>query len=157
MIILLPVLLCIYFVIRIGINLYRNLRFPYIYLSNHRDIITTSHYDSSSEISRHINYISDYVVYVNTSTRFILTFEHDHHVPVETLEIFMKDLTKRLCPSLRSRFMIYNGKTNKDKITSWKNFVGNVRISCEYLRSKLDIQIGFDQEKERRVIIHIYR
>ena len=153
MIILLPVLLCIYFVIRKGINLYRNLRFPYIYLSNHRDIITTSHYDSSSEISRHINY----VVYVNTSTRFILTFEHDHHMPAETLEIFIKDLTKRLYPSLKSRFMIYNGKTNQDKIASWKNFVGNVGLSCEYLRGKLDIQIGFDQEKERRVIFHIYR
>ena len=52
--------------------------------------------------------------------------------------------------------MIYNGKTNKDKITSWKNFVGNVRLSCEYLRGKLDIRIGLDQEKERKVIIRIY-
>ena len=153
MIILLPVLLCIYFVI----NLCRNLRFPYIYLNNHRDVITTYHYGSSSEISKHINYISDYVVYINTSTRFILTFERDHHMPAETLEIFIEDLTKRLYPSLKSRFMIYNGKTNQDKITSWKNFVDNVGLSCEYLRSKLDIQIGFDQEKERRVIIHIYR
>ena len=84
MIILLPVLLCIYFVIRIGINLYRNLCFPYIYLNNHRDVITTSRYDSSSEINRHINYISDYVVYV--------TFEYDHYLSSETLEILPKDL-----------------------------------------------------------------
>ena len=102
MIILLPVLLCIYFVIRIGVNLYRNLRFPCIYLSNHRDVITTSRYDSSSEISRHTNYISDYVAYVNTSTHFILTFECDHHLSAGILEIIIKDLTKRLCPSLRS-------------------------------------------------------
>ena len=78
-------------------------------------------------------------------------------MPAETLEIFIEDLTKRLYPSLKSRFMIYNGKTNQDKIASWKNFVGNVGLSCEYLRGKLDIQIGFDQEKERRVIFHIYR
>ena len=90
----------IYFVIRIGVNLYRNLRFPYIYLNNHRDVITTSRYDSSSEINRHINYISDYVVYVDTSTRFILTFEYDHYLSSETLEIFIKDLTKRFSPSL---------------------------------------------------------
>ena len=96
-------------------------------------------------------------VYINTSTRFILTFECDHHVPAETLEIFIKDLTKRLWPSLRSRFMICIGKSNKDKITSWKNLVEIVRISREYLKDKLDIQIGIDQEKERRIIIHIYR
>ena len=152
MIILLPVLLCIYF----AINLCRNLRFPYIYLNNHRDVISTYHYGSSSEISKHINYISDYVVYINTSTRFILTIERDHHVSAETLEIFIKDLTKRLCPSLGDRFVICIGKSNKDKITSWKNFVDNVRISREYLSNKLDIQTGFHQENERRVKIHIY-
>jgi len=157
MIVLLPVLLCIYFVIRIGVNLYRNLRFPCIYLSNHRDVITTSHYDSSTEISRHINYISDYIVYVNISTHFILTFECDHHLSAGMLEIIIKDLTKRLCQSLGSRFMICIRKFNKDKITTWKNFVEIVRISREYLRDKLDIQIGIDQEKERRIIIHIYR
>ena len=139
------------------VSLYRNLRFPYIYLNNHRAVITTSRYDSSSEISRHINFISDYVVHINTSTRFILTFEYDHYLSSETLEIFIKDLTKRFSPSLRSRFMVCIGKTNKDKITSWKNFVGNVRLSCEYLRGKLDIRIRLDQEKERKVIIRIYR
>jgi len=156
MIILLPVLLCIYFVIRIGVNLYRNHRFPCIYLNNRRDILTTYHYDSPLEISRSTNSISDYIVYINTSTYFILTIERDHHVLAETLEIFIKDLTKRLCPSLGNRFMIYIGKSNKDKITSWKNFVDNVRISREYLRNKLDIQTGFHQEYERRVKIHIY-
>ena len=156
MIVLLPVLLCIYFVIRIGVNLYRDLRFPCIYLSNHREVLTTSRYNSSWEISRHTNYISDYIVHVNTSTRFILTFERDHHVSAETLEIFIKDLTKRLSPSLISKFMLCIGKSNKDRITSWENFVDNVRISREYLGNKLDIRTGIDQEKERRIIIHIY-
>ena len=156
MIILLPALLCIYFAIRMGVNLYGNLRFPCIYLSNHREILTTYHYDSPMEISRSTNYISDYVVYINTSTYFILTIERDHHVSAETLEIFIKDLTKRLCPSLGDRFVICIGKSNKDKITSWKNFVDNVRISREYLSNKLDIQTGFHQENERRVKIHIY-
>ena len=73
MIILLPALLCIYFAIRMGVNLYGNLRFPCIYLSNHREILTTYHYDSPLEISRSTNYISDYIVYT-LDKKFLHTF-----------------------------------------------------------------------------------
>jgi len=75
---------------------------------------------------------------------------NDHHLSAGILEIIIKDLTKRLCQSLRSRFMICIGKSNKDKITTWKNFVEIVRISREYLRDKLDIQIGIEQEKGKK-------